>query len=76
MGSMQLYCDDVSSNQSRWSLQFLFYKIVWKDANKRKRGQIWIVYDVGPILTEFRIDQMAFGQPECTFLNIQNVPLL
>ena len=31
---------------------------------------------VGPVLTEIRIDQMAFGQPECTCLNIQNVPLL
>ena len=31
---------------------------------------------VGPGLTEFRIDQMAFGQPERTCLNIQNVPLL
>ena len=31
---------------------------------------------VGPMLTEFRIDRMAFGQPECTCLNIQNVPLL
>ena len=31
---------------------------------------------VGPGLTEFRIDQMAFGQPECTCLNIQNVTLL
>ena len=30
----------------------------------------------GPGLTEFRIDQMAFGQPERTCLNIQNVPLL
>jgi len=27
-------------------------------------------------LTEFRIDRMAFGQPERTCLNIQNVPLL
>ena len=31
---------------------------------------------VGPVLTEFRIDRMAFGQPERTCLNIQNVPLL
>ena len=31
---------------------------------------------VGLKLTEFRIDQMAFGQPEHTCLNIQNVPLL
>ena len=29
---------------------------------------------VGPGLTEFRIDRMAFGQPERTCLNIQNVP--
>ena len=29
---------------------------------------------VGPVLTKFRIDQMAFGQPEHTCLNIQNVP--
>ena len=32
--------------------------------------------DVGPGLTKFWIDQMAFGQPERTCLNIQNVPLL
>ena len=31
---------------------------------------------VGPGLTKFRIDWMAFGQPESTCLNIQNVPLL
>ena len=31
---------------------------------------------VGPGLTEFQIDRMASGQPECTCLNIQNVPLL
>ena len=35
-----------------------------------------ILIIVGPGLTEFRIDQMAFGQPERTCLNIQNVPLL
>ena len=31
---------------------------------------------IGPELTEFRIDRMAFGQPEHTYLSIQNVPLL
>ena len=31
---------------------------------------------VGPILTEFWNDRMAFGQLERTCLNIQNVPLL
>ena len=36
----------------------------------------FIISDVGPLLTEFRIDRMAFGQPERTCLNIQNVPLL
>ena len=30
--------------------------------------------NIGPVLTEFRIDRMAFGQPERTCLNIQNVP--
>ena len=29
---------------------------------------------VGPGLTKFRIDRMAFCQPESTCLNIQNVP--
>ena len=32
--------------------------------------------DVGPVLTKFRIGQMAFGQPERTYLNIQNIALL
>ena len=27
-------------------------------------------------MTKFRIDRMAFGQPEQTCLNIQNVPLM
>ena len=31
---------------------------------------------VGPGLTEFRIDRMAFSQSERTCLSIQNVPLL
>ena len=31
---------------------------------------------VGPGLTEFQIDQMAFSQSERTCLSIQNVPLL
>ena len=39
-------------------------------------GQVCVAYFVGPGLTEFQIDRMAFGQPERTFLNIQNVPLL
>ena len=29
-----------------------------------------------PIIRRTRIDRMAFGQPERTCLNIQNVPLL
>ena len=32
--------------------------------------------DIGPGLTEFRIDRMAFSQSERTCLSIQNVPLL
>ena len=32
--------------------------------------------NVGPGLTEFGIDRMAFGQSECICLNIQNIPLL
>ena len=28
------------------------------------------------LICRTRIDRMAFGQPECTCLNIQNVPLL
>ena len=35
-----------------------------------------IRFYIGPVMSEFRIDRMAFGQPECTYLNIQNVPLL
>ena len=35
-----------------------------------------LILNIGPGLTEFWIDQMAFGQPERTCLNIQNVPLL
>ena len=35
-----------------------------------------VSWNVGPGLTEFRIDRMDFGQPERTCLNIQNVPLL
>ena len=31
---------------------------------------------VGPGLVEFRIDRMAFSQPEHTCLNIQNIPTL
>ena len=39
--------------------------------------QVWsVTQNVGPVLTEFQIDRMAFGQPERTCLNIQNVPLL
>ena len=37
---------------------------------------IVIIDNAGPVLTEFRIDRMAFCQPERTCLNIQNVPLL
>ena len=33
-----------------------------------------IFWIVGPILTEFWIDQMAFGQPEHTCLNMQKYP--
>ena len=36
----------------------------------------WLENCVGPRLTEFWIDRMAFGQPERTCLNIQNAPLL
>ena len=39
-------------------------------------NNIGSIFSVGPVLTEFRIDQMTFGQPECTCLNIQNIPLL
>ena len=35
-----------------------------------------VVFLVGPLLTEFRIDRMAFGQPERTCLNIQHIPPL
>ena len=52
---------------------FLFFKIICDPLNL-----YWpfLIEFVGSVLTEFRIDRMAFGQSECTCLNIQNIPLL
>ena len=35
-----------------------------------------LILNIGPGLTEFWIDQMAFGQPEHTGLNIQTYPFV
>ena len=76
----QLISAQLSIKFGYWPSSLLFWHFITTTADTSLHRQLAVprlhIWNVGPILTKFWIDRMAFGQPERTCLNIQNVPLL